>query len=184
MKGTQEDGHGTILTTYGDPFLTLDVQAWQDEYGDSLGFMFTQLEDTDKRVHGTPQYTMRTGLKLFGNRGLQAIRSEMQQFHDLSVIEPVKPSDLTPTDRDRVLEYLMFLKEKRSGKVKGRGCADGRKQRLWTDRADSTSPTVSLTSLFVTGTIDAKERRCVAIVDVPGAFLQTDRSRSCGQRLQ
>ena len=68
----------------------------------------------------------------------------------------------------------MFLKEKRSGKVKGRGCADGRKQRLWTDKAESTSPTVSLTSLFVTGTIDAKERRCVAIVDVPGAFLQTD----------
>jgi len=160
------DEHGTVMVTKGNPYITLDTQAWEADYGDSLGFNFAQL-------HGTPQYHVSTGLKLFGNRGLQAIRSEMEQFDKLDVIRPIKPSDLSTEERNRVLEYLMFLKEKRSGQIKGRGCADGRPQRLWTKKEDSVSPTVALTSLFVTGVIDAKEERCVATVDIPGAFLQT-----------
>jgi hypothetical protein len=68
----------------------------------------------------------------------------------------------------------MFLKEKRSGKIKGRGCAVGRKQRAWTNRYDSSSPTAYLESLFLTACVDAKENRLDCAVDVPGAFLQCD----------
>ena len=71
-----------------------------------------------------------------------------------------------------VLEYLMFIMEKRNGDLKARGCADGRKQRIYTGKEDSSSKTVMLESALVTGTIDAKEKRDVAIVDIPGAFLQ------------
>lgn len=39
---------------------------------------------------------------------------------------------------------------------------------------DITSPTAYLKSLFLTASIDGKEGRKVAAVDVPGAFLQTD----------
>ena len=76
------DEHGTMMVTRGNPFITLDTQAWQDEYGERLGFMFTQLDQSPPdssttQLHGTPQYTMNKGLKLFGNRGIQAIRSEI-----------------------------------------------------------------------------------------------------------
>ena len=43
---------------------------------------------------------------------------------------------------------------------------------------------VSLSSLFITGTIDAMEHRCVATVDVPGAFLQTEQDEVVHVRLR
>ena len=38
----------------------------------------------------------------------------------------------------------MFLKRKRCGKIKGCGCADGRKQRAYIAKEDSTAPTVGV----------------------------------------
>jgi hypothetical protein len=69
---------------------------------------------------------------------------------------------------------LMFLKRKRCGKIKGRGCADGQKQRAYTAREDAASPTVATESIFLTMVIDALEGRDVAVLDVPGAFMQVD----------
>jgi hypothetical protein len=68
----------------------------------------------------------------------------------------------------------MYLKRKRCGKYKARGCADGRKQRAWTNKEDASSPTISTEAVFLTSIIDALENRDVAIVDVPGAFMQAD----------
>jgi hypothetical protein len=76
--------------------------------------------------------------------------------------------------RERVLEYLMYLKEKCDGRMEGRGCADGRNQRLWTNKRDILSLTAALESLMITATIlDAHECRDVATADILGAFLQT-----------
>jgi hypothetical protein len=71
-------------------------------------------------------------------------------------------------------QALPFLKQKRSGKIKGRRCADGLKQRIYTAKGESTSPTVSVEALLLTCAIDAKEGRDVATVDIPGAFTQAD----------
>ena len=68
----------------------------------------------------------------------------------------------------------MFLKKKRCGRIKGRGCADGRKQRAYTDKADASAPTVSIESVLLSSVIDAKEGRDIAIIDIPGAFMQAD----------
>jgi hypothetical protein len=68
----------------------------------------------------------------------------------------------------------MFLKEKRCGLIKGRGCADGRKQRDYLTKEETSSPTVAIESVMLSCTIDAKEKRDVATVDIPGAFMQTD----------
>ena len=68
----------------------------------------------------------------------------------------------------------MFIKRKRCGTVKGRGCADGRKQRAYTDKEEATSPTIATEAVFLTAVIAALEGRDVAVVDVPGAFMQTD----------
>ena len=58
--------------------------------------------------------------------------------------------------------------------MKGHGCADGHKQCRYTDRADAASPTVATESVFLMAIIDALENCHVAVVDIPGAFMQVD----------
>ena len=60
----------------------------------------------------------------------------------------------------------------RCGKVKARGCADGRQQREYISKEESTSPTVSLYALMTSCLIDAIDERKVVTCDNLGAFLQ------------
>jgi hypothetical protein len=69
---------------------------------------------------------------------------------------------------------MMFLKEKRDGTIKGRACADGRKQRETAVPGAANYPTVAVESVMITATIEAHEGRDVAVVDVPGSFLSAD----------
>ena len=120
------------------------------------------------------QYGIKKGLEMFEQEGVDAVIKELQQMHDLKVVEPLHPSTVTKEMRQKALNYLMFLKRKRTGVVKGRGCADGRKQKLYVRKEDAAAPTVGTPALFISCLQDAIERRHVATVDVPGAFLQTD----------
>ena len=80
--------------------------------------------------------------------------------------------ELTWDIRKQPLGYLMFLKRKQCGKMKGRGCADGRPQRGYITKEESSSPTVSLYTLMSLCVLDAMEGRKVITIDIPGAFLQ------------
>ena len=122
----------------------------------------------------TPQMSLKAGLRTFGNDGVKALEKEMRQLHDRGVMIPVQRETLTLEQRKEALAYLMFLKRKRCGKVKGRGCADGRKQRAYIAKEEATAPTVSTEAVFLTAIIDALENREVAVLDVPGAFMQAD----------
>ena len=124
--------------------------------------------------HLHTQYSVNKGLKVFGTSGTEAVLQELVQLHKKEVIEPVHYKDLTQEQRTLILPYLMFLKEKRTGQIKGRGCADGRKQRTVMSKEESSSPTVANESVLLTCTIDAFENRDVATVDIPGAFLHAD----------
>ena len=118
------------------------------------------------------QYGIWKGLQVFGDRGLAAIKKEMQQFYDLNVIAPISIKDMTKQQKSWALSYLIFLRERRDDKIKGRGCANGRKQRLLIQKEQTSFPTVSNQALFLSFVIDAKEKRDVGTADVPGAFLQ------------
>ena len=120
----------------------------------------------------TPQMSLKAGLRTFGNDGMKAVEKEMRQLHDRDVMKPVYKKNLTQEQRKEALAYLMFLKRKRCGKIKGRGCADGRKQRAYITKEDSTAPMVSTEAVFLTAVIDAMEGRNVVVLDVPGAFMQ------------
>ena len=74
----------------------------------------------------------------------------------------------------QALGYIMFLKRKRSGKMKARGCADGRPQREYITKEESSLPTVSLYALMGPFLMDAMDERKVITVNIPGAFLQGD----------
>ena len=120
------------------------------------------------------QYNMKKGIKMFGEPGVDAVLKELQQLHDRKVLEPKGASEMTNDDKKAALQYLMFLKQKRNGTIKGRGCADGRKQRAYTAKEDASSPTVAIESVMLSCVIDAMEGRDVATVDIPGAFMQAD----------
>lgn len=120
------------------------------------------------------QHGVNSGLKLFGKTGESAVRKELQQLHDRGVISPRSGLSLTPSERYGALKYLMFLKEKRDGTIKGRGCADGRKQRKYVTKEEASSPTICTEAVFIIIVIAAKEERDVASMDLPGAFMQTD----------
>ena len=67
----------------------------------------------------------------------------------------------------------MTIKAKNDGTLKGRGCADGRKERAWVPKEDASFPTPAPESVFLSCAIDAREGRDVATLDIPGMFLQT-----------
>lgn len=83
-------------------------------------------------------------------------------------------SKVTREIRKCPLGYLMFLKRKRCGRVKGRGCANGRPQRDYISKDEPISPTVSLYTLMTSCVLDALDSRHVITIDIPGAFLQGD----------
>jgi hypothetical protein len=112
------------------------------------------------------------------------VLTELQQLYDRDVMEPVHTSDLTSWERKGALRYLMFLKEKRCGQIKGRGCADGRPQREHMTKEETSSPTVANEALMLTCVIDAIEGRDVATVDIPGAFMQSGMEGNVHMKLQ
>eukprot|EP00957_Ditylum_brightwellii_P196404 14964730-Ditylum_brightwellii.AAC.1 len=120
------------------------------------------------------QYHVSKGLKVFGDEGKNAVLNELKQLHDRMVLDPKEPEKLTHEEKKMSLQYLMFLTKKRCGRIKSRGCADGRKQRSYIPKDDASAPTVAIESLMLSCLIDAKEGRDVVTVDIPGAFMQAD----------
>ena len=78
----------------------------------------------------------------------------------------------------------MFLKQKRSRRIKGRGCADGRKQREFITKEESSAPTISTEALFLTCIIDALGKREVATTDIPGASMQADMDEIVNMKIE
>jgi hypothetical protein len=119
------------------------------------------------------QYNLKQGILKFGDKGKQAMMTELQQLYGREVMQAVSKSGLTYDERRGALRYIMFLKEKQCGKLKGRGCADGRSQRDYMTKEDTSSPTVATKALMLSCMIDATEHRDVATCDIPGAFMQS-----------
>ena len=130
------------------------------------------------------QYTLKKGLQVFGPPGVEAVYKELQQLHERKVGKPRDASARSPMQKKNALGYLMFLKQKRTGQIKGRGSADGCKQRLHTPKDDASSPTVATESVLLSCVIHAKERRDVATVNILGAFMQGDQDETVHMRLE
>jgi ribosomal protein L22 len=125
---------------------------------------------------------LRKGQQVLGKAGEDAVTKELTQLHERKVLKAV--ANLNCKERKDALKYLMFLKEKRKGIIKGRGCADGRKQRGYATKEEASSPTVAIESVMLSCTIDAKERRDVGIVDIPNAFMQADMDETVHMKLE
>lgn len=87
-------------------------------YGERLGAYnlrprrprdYSHLHTTMENIVMT-QHTLKKGIKVFGEAGVQAVLKELQQLHDRKVLEPKHVDTLSPDERDKALQYLMFLK--------------------------------------------------------------------------
>ena len=81
---------------------------------------------------------------------------------------------MEPQERKRAMERLIFLAEKLDGTIKTRTCANRSTHRAYIPREEATSPTAATEAIFVTGVIEAKQRRDVMTLEIPNAFFQTD----------
>jgi hypothetical protein len=103
-----------------------------------------------------------------------AVSKELKQFNVYDVFGTLHANKLSQEEKSMALTSLIFLKEKRDGNVKARSCANGSVQREHVAKEEAAAPTVTLESVFVTATIDAKEKQEVVTIDVPEAFLHAD----------
>ena len=88
------------------------------------------------------------------------------------VIVPIDIKSLTEEDKKKAFEVVNLIKVKRCGKIKGRTCANGSRQRnLFKAEENFVLPTASLESILTTLVIDAYEGWDVAVTDMPGAYL-------------
>ena len=98
----------------------------------------------------------------------------MKQLHERNVFEPMHPYKLTKEERSKALKSLMFLTEKKDGRIKARICANGSIQLVYIPKDDAASPTASTESILMTSIIEAKQNRDKITADTPNAFVQTD----------
>ena len=100
--------------------------------------------------------------------------SEMKQLHDCIYFKPLKIEDMSIEEKKRAIKSLIFVTKKKDGRLKSRTCANGSKQRIWSNREENASPTISTKGLLMTYVIDAKEERDVMLSDILNAFVKTD----------
>ena len=89
------------------------------------------------------QYNLKAGLKHFVEKGIAAAKGELTQLHVMDTWVPEDPTMLSRDDKVKALSSLIFMKEKRSGKVKGRECVNGAPQRAYIRKEEASSPTVA-----------------------------------------
>ena len=132
-----------------------------------------KLRDTFRKVVAIcmTQMSAKKGIEKHGQLAVNAILKEYTQLNDLDVFKGVHKTDLTPDQLKKVLRMITVIKEKRCGNLKGRACANGRPQRAYIPKEDTSSPTVALESLILSLIIDGHEGRDVATADVAGAYL-------------
>ena len=137
--------------------------------------LITQSEDEMAVVkYILTQYNLKAGLRHFGEKGIDSAKGKLTQLHVMDTWVPEDPTMLSRAEKVKALSSLMFLKEKRSAKVKGRVCLNREPQKLYIHKEDTSSPTVENESMFITSVISAHKKRFVRCYDVPGAFLHTE----------
>ena len=77
------------------------------------------------------QYNLNAGLKHFGEKGIAAAKGELTQLHVMGTWVLEDPTMLSRAEKVKSISSLMFLKEKRSAKVKGRASVNGAPQRAY-----------------------------------------------------
>eukprot|EP00957_Ditylum_brightwellii_P182665 13913589-Ditylum_brightwellii.AAC.1 len=132
-------------------------------------------DDMDNIMHfALTQYSLKQGLKKIQEAGENVVKEEFLQCHQKETFKPIAPDELAKEQQKSALKLLMFITKKRCGRVKARGCADGRKQCDMYSKEEAAPHTVSLEAVLLTSVIDVKEGRDIATTDIPVTYLNAD----------
>jgi hypothetical protein len=102
------------------------------EYGSCQVMLIARfIQDITMNVnqHGASfaqQYMLQKGLKVFGEKGHDASKKEIDQLHKRTCFAPLKVKEMKPSERKKAQMALMFLTEKRDKSVKGRMVYNGK----------------------------------------------------------
>jgi len=83
------------------------------------------VEDVEERIMGLVlinRYNLKQGLNRFGAHEEEAVNSKLQQTHGIHIHIPMNPQKMTRAERLKASSALLFLVEKRDGKIKARKC--------------------------------------------------------------
>ena len=146
----------------GDPSLPgLDINIDNEHEGMVLAHLFMQ-------------FSLKEGLQKYGARGEKSVMKELGSLHELKAWQPLDHTKLTHRQRVEALSTVVFLEEKRDGRLKTRACVNGPPQRKVWKKEDAASPTPHLESVLLTAGIAAWEGRKVRCFDIPSAFPTAD----------
>lgn len=142
----------------------VETMKWLDfEQGDLTAMMFA-----------TKQMSIQEGMRKYKDEGKESAMKEIMNLTGNDCFGEIDYDKISQNDKDKALPILMFMVLKRNGLLKTRGCANGSVQRLYTNKADVSSPTPDFYAFKFIAAVIAREGRDVATVDLPGFFLQTD----------
>ena len=119
-------------------------------------------------------------LKSFGKAAVNSMMKELTSIHNKGVFKQVSVRSLTMSQKAAVIRSCMFLKERflstgEFDKLKARFVAGGHLQdRSQYTESETSSPTVSLASIYLVSSVAAKEKRAVFTFDVGTAYLNAD----------
>jgi hypothetical protein len=65
-------------------------------------------------------------MKKFGDKGAQAATKELDQLHQRNCFTPIDVSTMTPSEKKKAQQALMFLTEKQDRTVKGQMVYNGK----------------------------------------------------------
>ncbi len=104
-------------------------------------------EDVNAHVLGVimaQQFSLHSGLKKFGDKAKKSVTKELTQIHDMGTYTPIDPYKMTKDQKRLATRSLMLITEKRDGRIKAQGVADGRSKRRRPvyKTEDFSSPTV------------------------------------------
>ena len=119
--------------------------------------------------------SVKKATEMLGSAATEAIKKELTMLLEKQVFHPVKWEDVSKEDKIKSIRSFMFMKEKylpsgKFDKVKARLVGNGAQQ----DRdifESLSSPTTSLTSLMIVGTLAARDGKTVVTADITGAYL-------------
>ena len=192
-KPTVSEFTSTFDTESDSPDTSIKIEGVDDDVGDDVDVPTTEHSEQSryrlrpsralpgkyarKREFGL-HLTVKQALEKLGSAAEEAIRKELSQLAvEKKAWHPIKLDLLNHTERKKILPSSMFIKEKYKPdgtfeKIKARLVAGGHRQDKKVYEGKTSSPTVSTTSVFLVAAIAAGERRAVATLDIPGAYLE------------
>ena len=110
-------------------------------------------------------------IKIYGQEGVGAAKKEVKQMHERKGFRAIAVEELTRQEKERAMDGLMFVTQKRTDNIKGRLAYNGKPTRSWIGREDKSSPTAATESIMLTIVIDALQKRDVITINIPNAFI-------------